>query len=83
MSDPGRCVMVTLEFEDGSERHYHRKFDSYILLADSPQQGFRNISLAGKAEGNVVMLKILDQVITKKLMDMNVIDPDVAKAPKK
>lgn len=79
----GRCVMVTLEFEDGSERHYHREFDNYILMADSPQQGFKNISMAGSIEWNVVLLKILDQVITKELMGVNVIGPDVAKAPKK
>ncbi len=71
--------MVTLEFEDGSERHYYRKFDNYILMADSPQQGFRNISMAGGVERNVVLLKMLDYVITKELMGANVIGADVAK----
>lgn len=79
MTPPGRCVMVTLEFEDGSERHYHRKFDNYILMAESDQQGFRNISMAGGTERNVVLLKILDQVITKELMGGNAIGPDAAK----
>jgi len=75
----GRCVSVTLKFEDGSERTYRRKDDNYILMADSPAQGIRNISMAGSIERNVVLLKILDQVITKELMDVNVIGPDAAK----
>lgn len=75
----GRCVSVTLKFEDGSERTYRRKDDNYILMADSPAQGIRNISMAGSIERNVVLLKMLDQVITKELMGVNVIGPDAAK----
>jgi len=71
--------MVTLVFEDGTERNYRRKSDNYILMADSQEQGIRNISMAGGAEKNVVLLKILDQVITKALMGGNVIGPDAAK----
>jgi len=75
----GRCVSVTLKFEDGSERTYRRKDDNYILMADSPAQGIRNISVAGIIERNVVLLKMLGQVSTKELMDVNVIGPDAAK----
>jgi hypothetical protein len=75
----GRCIAITLKFEDGSERTYRRKDDNYILMADSPAQGIRNISMAGSIERNVVLLKMLDQVITKELMGVNVIDPDAAK----
>ena len=75
----GRCVSVTLKFEDGSERTYRRKTDNYILMADSLAQGIRNISMAGSIERNVVLLKMLDQVITKELMGVNVIGPDAAK----
>lgn len=75
----GRCVLVTLQFEDGSHRIYRREHDNYILMADSPEQGIRNISMAGSTERNVVLLKILDSVITKELMGSNVIGPDVAK----
>jgi hypothetical protein len=78
MTEQGRCVMITLEFEDGSERHYHRKFDNYILMAESEQQGFRNISMAGGIERNVTLLKILDSVITNTLMSGNMIGPDAA-----
>jgi len=75
----GRCVSVTLKFEDGSERAYRRKTDNYILMADSPEQGIRNISMAGGTDRNVVLLKMLDHVITRELMGANVIGPDVAK----
>jgi len=75
----GRCISITLEFEDGSERTYTRAHDNYILMADSPAQGIRNISMAGSIERNVVLLKMLDQVITKELMGVNVIGPDAAK----
>jgi hypothetical protein len=76
----GRCVSVTLKFEDGSERTYRRKDDNYILMADSPAQGIRNISMAGGVDRNVVLLKMLDYVITRELMGANVIGPDAAKA---
>lgn len=75
----GRCVSITLLFEDGSERTYRRNTDNYILMADSPTQGIRNISMAGGTERNVVLLKMLDQVITKELMGTNIIGPDAAK----
>jgi hypothetical protein len=35
--------------------------------------------MAGSIERNVVLLKMLDQVITKELMGVNVIGPDAAK----
>jgi len=76
----GRCIAVTLEFADGSERTYRRKTDNYILMADSPEQGIRNISMAGGIERNITLLKILDNVITKELMEKNVVGPDAAKA---
>ena len=76
----GRCIMVTLKFEDGSERQYNRLTDNYILMADSKVQGIRNISMAGGTDRNVVLLKILDHIITRELMGVNMIGPDVAKA---
>jgi hypothetical protein len=75
----GRCVSVTLKFEDGSERTYSRKTDNYILMATSPAQEIRNISMAGGIEINVVLLKLLDSIITRELLNANVIGPDAAK----
>lgn len=75
----GRCVMVILEFEDGSKRTYRRAHDNYILMATSPAQEIRNVAMAGGIEINVVLLKLLDSIITKELMGVNVIGPDAAK----
>jgi hypothetical protein len=80
---PGRCIAVTLLLEDGSERKYCRGRDSYILMADSPDQGFRNIAMSGGVDRNVVLLKILDHTITKTLMDGNAVGSDAAKEPKR
>jgi hypothetical protein len=71
-----------LAFENGSTRKYRRTEDNYILMAESTAQGIRNISMAGGADRNVVLLKILDQVVTKELMCANKIGPDAAKGEK-
>jgi hypothetical protein len=79
---PGRCILVTLMFEDGSEREYSRGTDNYILMADSPEQGIRNIAMAGGVDRNVVLLKMLDHAITRTLMEGIIIGPDAAKTAK-
>ena len=72
---------ITVTREDGEEEIFAVDKSTYICVFEIENIN-RVIALTGDTEKQVVMLKILDSIITKRLLEKNVIlthDQEVAK----
>ena len=67
-----KIISITVTREDGEKEIFTVDKSTYICVLEI-EDSSRVIALTGNTEKQVVMLKILDSIITKRLLGKNVI----------